>query len=306
MRRLTAALAASAVLLTACGSSEDTSATSTGEDTTSTTGGDLLAVGEKPAFEVDSDAEPPSELVVEDLVVGDGPVAEVGDTVSMHYVGKSWSTGVEFDASWDRGSTFDFTIGEGRVIAGWDEGIPGMQVGGRRKLVIPPDLGYGANGAGSDIGPNETLVFVVDLVAVKKTVLLDPPLTDADRPEFEVDTEAEPPAELVVEDLSEGEGEYEVKPGDTVIVHYVGKAWSDGEEFDASWNRGQTFRFELGAGRVIPGWDQGVAGMKLGQRRKLVIPPDLAYGDAGAGDAIGPGETLVFVVDLVGYVAAEE
>ena len=89
-------------------------------------------------------------------------------------------------------------------------------------------------------------------------------------------------------------------PGRTVEVHYVGVAHSTGEEFDASWNRGSTFRFPLGAGRVIAGWDRGVAGMKVGGRRRLVIPPHLGYGDRGAGGAIKPGETLIFVVDLVG------
>jgi peptidylprolyl isomerase len=107
------------------------------------------------------------------------------------------------------------------------------------------------------------------------------------------------PADLVVEDIETGEGP-EAALGQTVEVHYVGVAHSTGEEFDASWNRGSTFRFPLGAGRVIAGWDRGVAGMKVGGRRRLVIPPHLGYGDRGAGGAIKPGETLIFVVDLVG------
>lgn len=108
-----------------------------------------------------------------------------------------------------------------------------------------------------------------------------------------------PPQELQVTDLSVGEGR-QATAGDTVSVHYVGVAHSTGEEFDASWNRGEPLRFPLGAGWVIPGWDQGVAGMRIGGRRKLVIPPHLAYGDRGAGNVIKPGETLVFIVDLVG------
>jgi peptidylprolyl isomerase len=107
------------------------------------------------------------------------------------------------------------------------------------------------------------------------------------------------PSDLLVEDLSTGDGA-EAIPGRTVEVHYVGVSHSTGEEFDASWNRGTTFRFPLGAGRVITGWDRGVAGMKVGGRRRLVIPPHLGYGDRGAGRAIRPGETLIFVVDLVG------
>jgi peptidylprolyl isomerase len=107
------------------------------------------------------------------------------------------------------------------------------------------------------------------------------------------------PSDLVVEDIRPGDGA-EAASGQTVEVHYVGVAHSTGEEFDASWNRGSTFRFPLGAGRVIAGWDRGVAGMKVGGRRRLVIPPHLGYGDRGAGGAIKPGETLIFVVDLVG------
>ena len=107
------------------------------------------------------------------------------------------------------------------------------------------------------------------------------------------------PADLLVEDLTTGDGE-EAAPGQTVTVHYVGVAHSTGEEFDASWNRGQPFRFPLGAGRVIAGWDDGVAGMRVGGRRRLVIPPHLGYGERGAGGVIEPGETLIFVVDLLG------
>ena len=106
------------------------------------------------------------------------------------------------------------------------------------------------------------------------------------------------PTDLEITDLVEGDGP-EAASGSTVSVHYVGVAHSTGEEFDASYNRGQPLDFPLGAGRVIAGWDQGVAGMKVGGRRRLVIPPHLAYGDRGAGGVIKPGETLIFVVDLV-------
>ena len=108
-----------------------------------------------------------------------------------------------------------------------------------------------------------------------------------------------PPSDLQVDDLTVGEGP-DATAGSKVDVHYVGIAWSDGRQFDASWDRGDTFSFTLGAGQVIPGWDQGVAGMKVGGRRRLTIPPSLGYGDRGAGGAIKGGETLVFVVDLVG------
>ncbi|MEV6346836.1 FKBP-type peptidyl-prolyl cis-trans isomerase [Actinoplanes sp. NPDC051851] len=111
-------------------------------------------------------AEVPSELVVEDLVEGTGQESKAGDFVSVHYVGVAHSTGKEFDASYNRGEAFGFRVGGQQVIAGWDQGVAGMKVGGRRKLTIPPHLGYGSRGAGGVIKPNETLVFVVDLVEV--------------------------------------------------------------------------------------------------------------------------------------------
>jgi len=112
------------------------------------------------------EGDPPADLQIEDLTVGDGDEATVGKKVDVHYVGVSWSTGKQFDASWDRRSTFGFNLGAGQVIAGWDQGVAGMRVGGRRRLTIPPHLGYGDRGAGGAIKPNETLVFVVDLLGV--------------------------------------------------------------------------------------------------------------------------------------------
>ena len=109
----------------------------------------------------------------------------------------------------------------------------------------------------------------------------------------------EPPAELQIRDIWVGDGE-EAKPGHNVSVHYVGVSFSTGEEFDASWNRGSAFKFPLGGGRVIKGWDQGVQGMKVGGRRQLTIPAHLAYGNQSPTPAIKPGETLIFVVDLLG------
>ena len=121
---------------------------------------------EKP--EVDApDGPPPTELEVTDLTVGDGAEAGPGDQVSVHYVGVAHSSGEEFDASYNRGVPLDFQLGSGQVIAGWDNGVDGMLVGGRRKLVIPPHLAYGDRGAGGVIKPGETLIFVVDLVDVR-------------------------------------------------------------------------------------------------------------------------------------------
>ncbi|MGH9154430.1 MAG: FKBP-type peptidyl-prolyl cis-trans isomerase [Acidimicrobiales bacterium] len=111
--------------------------------------------------------EPPAGLLIEDIEVGTGPEATAGVNVDVHYVGVSWSDGRQFDASWDRRSTFSFRLGGGQVIDGWDQGVAGMKVGGRRRLTIPPELGYGSRGAGGVIKPGETLVFVVDLLGVR-------------------------------------------------------------------------------------------------------------------------------------------
>ncbi len=120
---------------------------------------------QKPEVKIPDEA-PPTELVIEDITVGDGAEATAGNGVTVHYAGVSWSNGEEFDASWNRMEPFRFGLGQGQVIQGWDQGVQGMKVGGRRRLTIPPEMGYGAAGAGGVIAGNETLVFVVDLLEV--------------------------------------------------------------------------------------------------------------------------------------------
>jgi peptidylprolyl isomerase len=122
-------------------------------------------MSEKPEIDF-VDPTPPTDLVVTDVTVGDGEEAKAGSKVSVHYVGVAHSTGEEFDASYNRGAPLDFQLGVGQVIAGWDQGVQGMKVGGRRQLVIPPHLGYGDRGAGGAIKGGETLIFVVDLLGV--------------------------------------------------------------------------------------------------------------------------------------------
>ena len=121
----------------------------------------------KPEVSVPVGETPSYQLELDDLVVGEGEEAVAGRIVEVHYVGVSWKTGEQFDASWDRGDTFKFKLGKGEVIQGWDEGVAGMRVGGRRRITIPPHMAYGKRGAGGVIGPDETLVFVVDLVGVR-------------------------------------------------------------------------------------------------------------------------------------------
>ena len=123
-------------------------------------------MAEKPEIDF-PDFPVPDDLVVTDIVVGEGEEASAGQTVSVHYVGVAHSTGEEFDASYNRGEPLNFRLGVGQVISGWDQGVQGMKVGGRRQLVIPPHLGYGDRGAGGVIKPGETLIFVVDLMGVR-------------------------------------------------------------------------------------------------------------------------------------------
>jgi peptidylprolyl isomerase len=126
-----------------------------------------MAPNEKPEVSVPVGEAPSYQLELEDLEVGDGDEAVAGRIVEVHYVGVAWKDGSQFDASWDRGDTFKFGLGKGQVIQGWDQGVAGMKVGGRRRITIPPLLGYGKRGAPPVIGPDETLVFVVDLVGVR-------------------------------------------------------------------------------------------------------------------------------------------
>jgi len=125
-----------------------------------------MTAPEKPEVSIPPDLPPSYQLEIDDITAGEGDEAVPGRVVEVHYVGVSWKTGRQFDASWDRGSTFKFGLGKGQVIAGWDQGVLGMKAGGRRRITIPPMLAYGKRGAGGVIGPDETLVFVVDLIAV--------------------------------------------------------------------------------------------------------------------------------------------
>lgn len=216
-----------------------------------------------------------NDLLIEDILVGEGAEAKTGTRVVVHYTGQL-TDGTVFDSSVTRGEPFDFVLGAGRVIRGWDEGFAGMRVGGKRKLTIPPHMGYGERGAGGVIPPNATLVFEVELLDVQ---------------------EVPQPGELVIEEVQAGSGDEAVN-GKVVSVHYTGRL-EDGTVFDSSYERGEPIEFPLGAGMVIAGWEQGLLGLKVGGKRKLTIPYNLAYGEQGYPGAIPPYATLVFDVELV-------
>jgi len=160
-----------ALAVAGCGDSDDSSTTSTSEEAASgkseaAKSESAAAPSKKPKVTV-PDGAPPKQLEERDLIEGTGAEAKSGDEVTVQYVGVGYESGEEFDASWDRGEPFTFPLGAGAVIKGWDQGVAGMKVGGRRELTIPPNLAYGPAGSPPAIGPNETLIFVVDLVAVK-------------------------------------------------------------------------------------------------------------------------------------------
>ncbi len=233
-----------------------------------------------------------SGLQYTETKAGSGPQAQAGDLVSVHYRG-TLEDGTEFDNSYDRGAPFQFVLGRGNVIAGWDEGIAMMKEGGQATLVIPPSLGYGGHGAGGVIPPDATLTFDVELVAVEPGPEGSPESPTAVDPADYTTTNSG----LKYYDIVVGDGP-SPQPGQTVSAHYTG--WlTDGTKFDSSLDRGVPLSFPIGQGSVIAGWDEGLLTMKVGGKRQLLIPPDLAYGANGAGGVIPPNATLIFEVELL-------
>jgi len=218
---------------------------------------------------------------------GDGDQAETGDNVSVHYAGRLLD-GSLFDDSYKRGQPFAFPLGGGRVIKGWDEGIAYLNVGDSATLIIPSELGYGATDIPT-IPANSTLIFDVQLMEVKKVVKPVPYKTDG------IDT-VTTTSGLKYIPLNKTEGA-PVTAGSTVAVHYTGYL-VDGTIFDSSISRGDPISFPIGVRRVIVGWDEGIALLKVGEKARLLIPSALAYGESGTGP-IPPNTDLVFDVELV-------
>ncbi len=243
-----------------------------------------------PAEVADADYKSTDEgLKYYDFEEGSGDTPASGQLVTVQYTG--WLTdGTKFDSSLDRAEPFTFALGKGQVIPGWDEGVATMKVGGKRQLLIPADLAYGEQGAGGVIPPNASLIFEVELLDIQPGAPESP--TKVDEKDYTTTDSG-----LKYYDFEEGTGD-SPNPGDMVSVHYTG--WlEDGTKFDSSLDRGAPFRFPVGMGQVIPGWDEGVATMKVGGKRQLLIPPELGYGEKGAGDAIPPNATLIFEVELL-------
>ena len=230
------------------------------------------------------------------LKQGEGAVAQAGQLVDVHYTGWLESNGTKFDSSVDKKRPFSFILGQGKVIKGWDEGVALMKVGEKRRLRIAADLGYGEKGAGPIPG-GATLIFDVELLAAAD--LIEPPASPPELPDgVEISSTA---SGLQYAVLSEADAATaSASAGQNVSVHYTGWVAASGTLFDSSLKRGKPISFKLGTGRVIKGWDEGIAMMKVGEKRRLIIPADLAYGERGRGARIPPNATLIFDVELVG------
>ncbi|MFD4759108.1 FKBP-type peptidyl-prolyl cis-trans isomerase [Streptomyces sp. NPDC058439] len=314
MRRLAGLLVVPLLLVTAaCGNEKGSASASASASAASKDGFPAITAGakfgEKPTL-AKGTGNPPKELKTRVLSEGDGATLKNGDAIQVNYLGQAWDSDKPFDNSFDRKQPFDLTLGAGMVIQGWDKGLVGKKVGSRVQLVIPPELGYGAQGQG-DIKPNATLVFVVDVLkatqipaSAKGTEVaqdnIDLPKvgtnTDGKAPKVTIPTKSDPPKKLVSNYILESKGDV-VKDTDSVVVNYVGLLWKDGKTFDSTYSTGKTQTFPL-AQVTLKGLKNGLVGKKIGSRVLLVIPPDQGFGDK-AQQTIPAKSTLVFAVDIL-------
>lgn len=297
LRRLPLLVVAPVVLLVACGG--DDTASDASSDTTANAPDDSAvdATGDAPGSEeppVDHPGVAPEELTVTVLVPGSGPEAAAGDTVVVDYVGVRSVDGVEFDSSYDAGRPFPVVLGQGSVIRGWDEGLIGVQAGGRYQLDIPSDLAYGDQAVSEEIPAGTALTFVVDVRAVYGPVdpAAAPTEVDLD-PLGNVD-------ELLVEDLVEGDGE-PAAIGDTLVVNLIAYRADTGEQIDSTWASGQSIQLPLGEQpTTLAGLVDGLDGMRVGGRRLIHVPFEQAFGAQGNEQLGLPAETdLIVLIDLV-------
>ncbi|MEY2445110.1 MAG: hypothetical protein QOC57_2039 [Ilumatobacteraceae bacterium] len=277
-------------LLAACGDNAP-SASST-PSTTAVSGPTTTVAGALPKPQVKIPATSPTELVITDLTKGTGPAAADGDTVIVHYVGVRSADGTEFDNNYDSGASLSVTLGVGQVIKGWDQGLIGVQPGGRRQLDIPTALAYGDSPQGTIIQKGDALSFVIDVV----TVIPKP--DPASAPNITIPPTPNQPTQTFT-DLIVGTGAA-IQPGQTVALQLLAFSAADGKQIDSSWESGTPLTFIPGAGQLPPGLEKAVDGMKVGGRRQVVIPFADAFGAAGNTSlGLPPSTDLIMVLDLV-------
>ncbi len=294
------ALVIPTVLLAACGSTSNNSASSAavttiaGSATTIAGGATSTTSPNKPKVQIPKTL--PTKLVITDIKEGTGAPAKKGDIVEVNYIGVRSADGTEFDNSYDRGQTFPVTLGEGSVIKGWDQGLIGIKVGGRRQLDIPADLAYGNTPQGAVIKAGDALSFVIDAISITPGV--DVPTANVeDKPKVDIKPSVGATASSHT-DLVVGTGT-EAVAGSTAYLQLIAYRGDTGAEIQSSWETGTPISLPLDAHTLV-GIVSGVTGMKIGGRRELIIPPADAFGEAGSASLGLPANTdLILVVDLV-------
>ncbi|NDB04143.1 MAG: peptidylprolyl isomerase [Acidimicrobiia bacterium] len=289
LRHLSALITVAGLAVAACG----------GDDSSSNASNDDTEVSVVPTDPADESTEPevvlpaeiPTDLVITDITEGDGDGAKDGDMVLVYYVGVLSADGTRFDGNFD-GDPFGVTLGQGAVIQGWDQGLLGMKVGGRRQLDIPADLAYGESGSGDVIPPNSAISFVIDLVAIV------PAIDPDNEPTITVEGSDELATEVITDDLIDGDGD-EATAGSSVVLHLIAYRGDNGEKIASTWTDPSPINLTLVDGGALPGIVEGVQGMKVGGRRQITIPYMDAFGEDGNADLELPAKTdLILVVDL--------
>jgi peptidylprolyl isomerase len=261
---------------------------------------------------------PPGSLVVQTLIQGSGPVVKPDDLALVYVEGKVWAGDREvFDSYTDR-QPQSVPLATGGVLPAWKQ-LAGQRVGSRVLMVVPPADGFGKSGNSQlNVLGTDTLVFVFDVLstvpetaaATGAPVAYDPGTAlprvaeSAAGPRITIPAKAKPPTKLVVDTLVKGTGA-PITSGQTVVVQYSGVVWRSGQVFDSSYQTKTPDSFVLGAGQVIPGWEQGLGGVRVGSRVLLVVPPSLAYGDQAEPPYIDDNDTLVFVIDVIDAYAPQ-
>ncbi len=227
-----------------------------------------------------------------EILAGTGPIVQAGDSVEVHYTG-TLEDGTKFDSSLDRGEPLPFTVGMGQMIAGFDEGVALMKEGGKAELIIPPEIGYGAQDKGT-IPPNSTLIFEVELLSIERP---DPPKEVAET-DYHISDSG-----LKYYDFVVGDGD-QPEAGQTAIIDFT--MWSeDGARIESTDDVGKPFVFPIGVGQMLEGLDEGVLTMNVGGKRQLVVPPELAFGEQGT-NVVPPNTALIFEVELIAVIPVPE